>query len=75
MNKIFQTWTFKGVRFLAIDRGGDTQIVDENGGNYGAWLSGVEGFRKRQEKGDAAALEVLNPAPLYKPVSLMVKVS
>ena len=48
--KAFETWTFKGVRFLAFPNGQNFHVVDEHGGNFGSWWS-ADQFRKRQQKG------------------------
>ena len=48
MEKAFQTWTFRKVRFLAVPRDrGEVAIMDETGANYGAYHS-VESFREAQ---------------------------
>ncbi len=50
--KIFTTWKFRGVNFLAhpwIDN--SIQICDENGNNYGSWLS-LDNFRAKQQVND-----------------------
>jgi len=48
--KIFTTWTFKGVAFLAIQTSRDSfQICDEQGNNYGAWQT-LRRFRGEQCK-------------------------
>ena len=47
--KIFETWVFSGVKFLAFPNNDGCHVVDEDGGNYGAYRS-VEGFRKRQRR-------------------------
>jgi hypothetical protein len=49
----FETWTFKGVRFLAVPNGRDgVGIVNEHGEHFGGWY-GVTSFRERQQRKDA----------------------
>lgn len=49
--QLFQTWTFAGVKFLAVNRGprDGWHIIDEVGRNYGSWQR-VETYRERQSK-------------------------
>jgi hypothetical protein len=54
MSKAFTTWTFGGVRMLAIPADDKCIVIDENGGNYGRWQT-VERFRERQRAGDDVA--------------------
>ena len=50
-DKAFVTWRFKGVRFLAVENGSSTTVLDENGVSYGTWFT-AESFRKRQRNGE-----------------------
>lgn len=48
MEKAFQTWIFRKVRFLAVPRDlGEIAVMDENGTNYGAYQS-IDSFREAQ---------------------------
>jgi len=58
----FTTWTFNGVRFLATDDGRNAHVLDESGNYYGSWMSGIDGFRKRQTGGDPLVAEPLGKA-------------
>lgn len=50
----FETWKHGGRRYLAAQTGnGTVQVVDDIGGNYGAWMD-TESFRTRQRKGEVA---------------------
>jgi hypothetical protein len=60
----FETWTFRGTRFLAVPVARNVAVCDEAGQNFGAWYS-VQDFRERQRKGD----------PLVYPVGGRVQVS
>ena len=57
---IFYVWKFKEVQFLAVERGTDVHIVDDQGGNYGSWRTADE-FRKRQQRGDDIAKPLDGP--------------
>ncbi len=53
MNKLFETWIYKGVRFIAfpnIHVAGSVSVFDEEKNNYGAWNTVYE-FRRRQKYG------------------------
>lgn len=52
---MFETWVYKGVRFLAVARGFNVAVIDENGLNYGSWMS-VTSFRNRQRRKDIKSL-------------------
>ena len=54
MSKLFTTWVFNGVRYLALHRTNDVVVVDEYGGNYGS-LMDVDRFRKYQQDGSELA--------------------
>lgn len=56
----FYVWKFKGVQFLAVERGTDVHIVDDQGGNYGSWRT-AENFRKRQRKGELLCDKLQSP--------------
>lgn len=45
----FQTWVSKGVRYLAIPVDAGVHIVDEDGKNYGSFLT-VDRFRSLQSQ-------------------------
>lgn len=61
--KTFETWTFHLVKFIAIDNGQSSHVIDEHGNNYGSWQN-LDKFRKRQREGDPLALTVLGKARL-----------
>ncbi|MET0465337.1 MAG: hypothetical protein ABW007_19405 [Chitinophagaceae bacterium] len=61
-NKAFIVWTFKGTQFIAVptlENGGSFHIADENGKNYGGWMT-VEDFRERQKKSPASCEAIGN---------------
>jgi hypothetical protein len=69
-HKAFETWKYKGVRFLAfgINDNGNIGIIDEYGTNYGGWFSSEE-FRKDHENGSRIGTP-LGKAKLYvRPVN------
>lgn len=48
----WETWKFKGLRYLAVKAPSDGfHVIREDGENYGAWFS-VESFRDLQAKGE-----------------------
>lgn len=51
MEKVFETWVFKGVRYLAVPGEQDgneyVRICDEFGSYFGSFIC-IENFRKRQ---------------------------
>jgi len=52
MQMNWQTWTFKGLHYIAVKSPHEGfYVIREDGENYGAWLS-VESFRKMQRAGD-----------------------
>lgn len=51
MNKTFCTWKHSGKTYLAVPNSDGWHVVDEDGGNFGAWQT-VENFRALQAKGD-----------------------
>lgn len=65
--KIFQTWTYKGTKFLAFPHGIGIMVIDEFGNNYGAWQK-LSNFKKRQSKGEQLDLlrkAILTPSILH----------
>lgn len=49
----WETWSFKGLRYLAVKAPSDGfHVIREDGENYGTWFS-VDSFRKMQRAGDA----------------------
>jgi len=46
----FETWTYGGIKFLSfptMGAGGAWMVIDEQGRNYGSWMT-VERFRQLQ---------------------------
>ena len=58
-DKIFETWTFGGVRFLAVPFARNVAICDENGKFYGSFVS-VERFRHLQQSGSDMTVPIGN---------------
>lgn len=51
MDKIFETWIFNGVRYLAVNLPGRIHVVDEDGRNFGTFASMPAHFRQLQRRG------------------------
>jgi len=51
MSQTFQTWGHKSKKYLAVPNADGWHVVDNEGGNFGAWQS-VESFRALQAKGN-----------------------
>ncbi len=49
--KIFQVFTRKGAKYIAIPNGSNWHVLGENGDNFGSWMS-VENFLKHLNSGD-----------------------
>ena len=54
MPKAFETWSEGGVRYLAFpgchsSQSGAVIVIDENGGNWGGWLT-IRDFRRRNRQ-------------------------
>ena len=43
-NRIFETWSIKGTRFLSVPADQGVRIIDQAGNNYGTWFS-VDEFK------------------------------
>ncbi len=56
----FYVWKFKGVQFIAVERGADVHVVDDQGHNYGTWHT-AKRFRKEQKKGEPIAAPLESP--------------
>lgn len=54
-NRIFETWSIKGTRFLSVPADQGVRIIDQAGNNYGTWFS-VDEFKKRCAKDGRVAL-------------------
>lgn len=47
--KLFETWTYKGVKYIAVQVDGGVTIADEKGNFFGSWFS-VKNFKKNKLK-------------------------
>lgn len=60
----FDTWTHKGMRYLAVPCDAGVSVVDQYGQNYGAWMD-LAKFRKLQTAGDNMATTPVCDRRLY----------
>ncbi len=49
MDKYWKAFTRHGVKYLAIRRGNNIHIIDEDGNNYGSWME-IESFLNWKEE-------------------------
>lgn len=70
-DRVFDTWVFNSVRFLAVpDGNGGYHIVDQRGNNYGSWQL-LEMFRSLQRAGESKANAIGGRATLRVSVELV----